>query len=82
MASVKRHFKEQQKTDNVNIMVPIGSKALLRGKLKSSDTVLVAQYDNFYIQSPMDTALRICEHREQSIKASMGELDTEERKLK
>lgn len=66
-----------QKSLEVDIMVPIGSKALMPGKLYHTGEVFVSHSSSIYSNCTAHQAIEICKHRLAVAQQRLTALDTE-----
>lgn len=57
------NLREFQKSFRKEILVPIGTKALMPGHLYHTNEVFVGMYSGLFVKCSADKALRVCEHR-------------------
>lgn len=57
------NLREFQKSFHKEIMVPIGSKALIPGHLYHTNEIFVSMYQGLFVKCSTDKALTVCEHR-------------------
>lgn len=57
------NLREFQKSFRKEILVPIGSKALMPGHLYHTNEILVSMYRGLFVKCSADKALNVCEHR-------------------
>ncbi len=61
--TAKANIKEFQKSLEVDIMVPIGSKALMPGRLYHTNEIVVSHSGTYYSKCSAHKALEICQNR-------------------
>lgn len=61
----------------VDVMVPIGKKALMPGQLLHTNEVLVGHYQGYFSKCTTFKAKEICEHRIKMAKDHLKKLDLE-----
>lgn len=57
------NLREFPKSFRKEILVPIGSKALIPGHLYHTNEIFVSMYNGLFAKCSADTALSVCEHR-------------------
>lgn len=59
----QENLRDFQKSFRKEILVPIGSKALMPGTLYHTNEVLVSMYSDLFVKCSADKALAVCKHR-------------------
>lgn len=67
-------FRESLQKD---ILVPIGSKALMPGKLYHTNEIFVGMYSGLFVKCSSQNAIELCQHRLKKSKERLDALDTE-----
>lgn len=60
---LNKNLKEYQKKFEVDVMVPIGGKALMPGKLYHTNEILISHYQGVFSNLSTDKAIEISNHR-------------------
>lgn len=72
-------FRESLQRD---VLVPIGSKALMPGKLYHTNEILVGMYGSLFVKCSAQKAMELCHHRLRKAKERMDALDAEYKKYR
>lgn len=81
MLAAQRNLTEFPNSLSIDIMVPIGPKGLMRGKLYHTNEILIGHSLKMFSQSSARNALEVCRHRLQIAEERLRELDVEEQML-
>lgn len=74
---LNKNLKDYQKKLEVDVMVPIGTKALMPGKLYHTNEVLISHYQGVFSNVSTDKALEISNHRIKLAETHLKSLDVE-----
>lgn len=72
-------FRESLQKD---ILVPIGSKALIPGKLYHTNEIFVGMYSGLFVKCSSHKAVELCQHRLKNAKDRLVALDAEHKMYK
>lgn len=73
------NLREFQKSFRKEILVPIGSKALMPGHLYHTNEILVSMYHGLFVKCSADKALSVCEHRIDEANKRIDALNVEDK---
>lgn len=73
----KENLHDFQKSFRKEILVPIGSKAMMPGTLYHTNEVLVSMYSELFVKCSADKALAVCEHRLKEAQKRLEALNVE-----
>lgn len=73
------NLREFQKSFRKEILVPIGSKALMPGHLYHTNEILVSMYQGLFVKCSADKALAVCEHRIGEANKRIDDLNVEDK---
>lgn len=73
----ERNLTEFPKSFEVDVLVPIGTKALMPGKLYHTNEVFVGHYTGLFTKCSAYKALEICKHRLQTSQKTRDGIDAE-----
>lgn len=74
---LNKNLKEYEKKLEIDVMVPIGTKALMPGKLYHTNEILVSHYQGVFSNVSTDKALEISNHRIKLAETHLKSLDVE-----
>lgn len=74
---LNKNLKDYQKKLEVDVMVPIGGKALMPGKLYHTNEILVSHYQGVFSNVSTDKALEISNHRIKLAETHLKSLEVE-----
>lgn len=75
--NAERNLLEFEKSYRKEILVPIGSKALMPGQLYHTNEIFVGMYRGLFVKCSTDKALRVCKHRLNEAEKHIRALDAE-----
>ncbi|XP_005179294.1 unconventional prefoldin RPB5 interactor-like protein [Musca domestica] len=75
--TAKENLSIFQKRYTVEVMVPVGKKALMPGQLIHTNEVLVGHYQGYFSKCSAHTAAQICDLRIKTAKEHLKKLETE-----
>lgn len=76
------NLREFQKSFRKDILVPIGSKALMPGQLYHTNEIFVGMYRGLFVKCSADKAIAVCEHRLGEANKRLDALDVEHKMYK
>lgn len=76
------NLREFQKSFRKDILVPIGSKALMPGTLYHTNEIFVGMYRGLFVKCSADKAMAVCQHRLNEAHKRLDALDVEYRMYK
>lgn len=75
--NAQQNLLEFEKSYRREILVPIGSKALMPGQLYHTNEIFVGMYRGLFVKCSTDKALLVCKHRLNEAEKHIQALDAE-----
>lgn len=75
--AAERNLNEFPKSFKIDVMVPIGSKGLMPGKLYHTNEIFIGHYSGLFSKCSAHKAVEVCKHRIKTAQDHLNALDTE-----
>lgn len=75
--AAKENMETFRKTIDVDVMVPIGTKAMMPGKLYHTNEIFLSHSSQIYSKCSAHQSMEVCEHRMALAQQRLANLETE-----